>query len=67
MKCVKFNFNDSNINIIPKKWLSDSVNNIYIVSLNKYLNKNNEKQKKNKKKKNKNHKIIDRNKLILMN
>lgn len=59
----KNNFNDSIINIIPKKRLGDSVNNIYIESLNKFLNKNNERQKKNK-----NHKIIDSNKLyILMN
>ena len=39
------NFNDDNINIIPKTRLIDTVNNIYMETLNNKLNKDKNKSK----------------------
>ena len=45
------NYNDYNLNIVPKKRLRDTVNNIYIETLNNNLYKKKEKSKIEKKKK----------------
>ena len=44
------NFNDDNINMIPKKRLKDTVYNVYMEALNNKLNKKKEKSKSNKNK-----------------
>ena len=43
------NFNDDNINMIPKTRLNDTVNNIYMETLNNKLNKDKNKSKCKKK------------------
>ena len=43
------NYNDYNLNIVPKKRLRDTVNNIYIETLNNNLYKKKEKSKIEKK------------------
>ena len=49
------NFNDDNINMIPKKRLKDTVYNVYMEALNNKLNKD---KNKSKYKKNINSKLI---------
>ena len=47
----KNNYNGYNLSTVPKKRLSDTVNNIYMETLNNNLNKKKEKSKIEKKKK----------------